>query len=691
MSNLIYNNNRSSGTKKIEVNSEHEMFLNRFIELCSENTPKYFIKMRGYDEELIKSLSIGECNDDVYNQLREEFGLNKLKETGFISKKNRIYKDRVIFPFNSYYFSARSQDSKTKPKYKNLFPKKEIAGSKKPYYLNGDNQTLIMCEGETDAIALKHIFPKHNIIGVGGVQTATAYIEKIPPQCEEIIVCFDNDEAGMKTKDRIISLLLNLKVKIKIIEFDNKYKDIDDLFRKYGDNTIQNFKIIDNEDIRSNFKKAIVSFLDYKDMAEQFYKIQPIYFDKSKIWFIWNYQINKWEMVDETDIFILVDEALEQTMINTTKGHIKSEIIEALRRIGRRNKPLNPSINWIQFKNYVYDIKTREKFKPTPRYFFTNPINWDLGNVVETPVMDKLFEEWVGEDYVEMLYEIIAYCLYRDYPIHRIFCLIGSGRNGKSKFIELINRFICKDNSASTELDQLLLSRFEVAKLYKKLVCCMGETNYNALEKTALLKKLTGQDLIGYEFKQKNPFDDYNYAKILISTNSIPVTHDKTDGFYRRWLVIDFPNKFPEGKDILKTIPDEEYENLALKSVVILKMLLEEGKFTNESSIDEKKEIYEEKSNPLSKFLKENIVENLDEYVYKYDFYAVYSKWLTVNGYRVLTKNQVGSEMKHLFEDNKKGSDGYWAWLGFMWKKDVAKEEVIDETDTTAITDTVLT
>jgi P4 family phage/plasmid primase-like protien len=434
-----------------------------------------------------------------------------------------------------------------------------------------------------------------------------------------------------------------------------------------------------DEHKEKKIKEAISSFYDYKDMAEQFYKIQPIYYDKSKLWFLWSFELKKWEIIDETDLFILLDKAIDSGTVNTTKSHIKSEIIECLKREGRKNKPKEPKVEWIQFKNYVYDIYTRERFEPTPKYFFTNPIQWNIGETVDTPVMDKLFKEWVGKKNVEMLYEIIAYSLYRDYPIHRIFCLIGGGRNGKSKYLELINRFIGKENSSSTELDQLLLSRFEVAKMYRKLVCMMGETNYTAMEKTALLKKLTGQDLIGYEFKQKNPFDDYNYAKIMIATNSIPVTHDKTDGFYRRWLIIDFPNQFPEGKNILEQIPDEEYENLALKSVVILKMLLEEGRFTNELSIEDKKVVYEEKSNPLSLFLKEYTLDRASEEIFKSEFNAKLLAWLNKNGYRTLNNQEINGLMRENYHDKKTYNEEgslLWVWQGLMWKKNEIIQEI---------------
>ncbi|GAH38245.1 unnamed protein product, partial [marine sediment metagenome] len=195
--------------------------------------------------------------------------------------------------------------------------------------------------------------------------------------------------------------------------------------------------------------------------------------------------------------------------------------LEAFKRAGRDHKPEPAPNKWVQFKDKAISLKSNKTYNVTYDYFFTNPIPWELGKNTETPTMDKLIVEWVGEDFKQTAYEIIAYCCYSDYPIHMILCLVGCGRNGKSKFLGLINRFIGKENICSTELDTLLDSRFESFKLFKKLVCTMGETNFGVLSKTSLLKKLTGQDLIGFEYKQKKPFDDYNYAKVIISSNSL--------------------------------------------------------------------------------------------------------------------------------------------------------------------------
>jgi len=278
-----------------------------------------------------------------------------------------------------------------------------------------------------------------------------------------------------------------------------------DIFSKI--NSAKRILDIKIKEFQKDFKldESIMVFNeDYITMAEKFWDIQPFYYDKSNMWWLWNFNDKYWEMIDEVDLInILRDNA--SPFMNLTKGQVFSQIIKSLQLVGRKRKPKEAPKKWVQFKDKAFSITSGKIYDVTKDYFFTNPIPWKIGESIDTPVMNKLFIEWVGEKYVKTLYEIIAYCCVVDYPIHLIFCFIGGGRNGKSKFQELLRNFIGIENTCSSELDTLLDSKFESAKLYKKLVCSLGETNFGVMNKTSLLKKLAGQDLIGYEFKNKKP------------------------------------------------------------------------------------------------------------------------------------------------------------------------------------------
>lgn len=427
---------------------------------------------------------------------------------------------------------------------------------------------------------------------------------------------------------------------------------------------------------KEEVKNIISDYFNLEDLAERLWKANPYFYDRTGMFWLWCIQDKKWKVSDEVDILNMIKDCSNH---NTISSKSRNEILEAMKQYGRTKIPKPISPTWIQFKDILVDVITGEELKATPDYFVTNPIPYALhqNKYEATPHMDEIFEEWVGKDNVKKLYQIIAYCLLSDYPLHRIFCFVGSGMNGKSKFLELLRKFIGNDNCCSTELDILMQSRFEVTRLYKKLVCQMGETNFEELNKTSQLKKLSGGDLIGFEYKGKTPFEDKNYAKIIISTNNLPATTDKTIGFYRRWLIIDFPNQFSEKKDILGDIPEEEYESLALKSIYILKELLTKREFDSEGSIEERMERYEARSNFLDKFIKTFTVTDVNGYITCADFAKRFNEWSKENRHRHMSDTSLGMAIKKLgIEQERKYFDWLYdgkggqarVWVGIKWK-----------------------
>lgn len=461
----------------------------------------------------------------------------------------------------------------------------------------------------------------------------------------------------------------SLQREIPIYYFKGERINADELDLKYKEKPLRTNK---NGYLTST--KTASQLFTRRGQAKEFVKIQPLFYDQAGIWWRWNKEELKWEVSDEVEI---LNDIFREMQIDTINSSARNEILNSLKQVGRETKPKPIKKTWIQFKDKVYDIETGENFKASSEYFVTNPIPWKISGDPRTPKIDKIFEQWVGKDYVKLLHEIIAYCCLPDYPIHRLFCLIGSGLNGKSKFLELLRRFISERNICSTELDTLISSRFEITRLHKRLVCMMGETNFNEISKTSILKKLTGQDTIGFEYKNKNPFEDYNYAKILIATNNLPTTTDKTIGFYRRWLIIDFPNKFSEKKDILKEIPEEEYNNLATNVLTIIHTLLKEREFTNEGPIEVRQQKYEEKSNFLEKFIKLFVEEDVEGYITKNDFKIKFREWCKENNHREMSDTSIGLKMKERgYESSTKyfdwlhdGRGGYARiWFGIKWK-----------------------
>lgn len=430
-------------------------------------------------------------------------------------------------------------------------------------------------------------------------------------------------------------------------------------------------------------KKFAVSqkVLNAKDIVAIFHKSSPYFYDKDRSYWLWNEERSCWERVDETDIFNALDKLVERFFPVETSQTIydKNHYLEILRRHGRNKKPKEAPKTWIQFKNKVVDIKTGEVTSPSPEYYLTNPIPWSCSKKNKTPILDKYFSEWVGKDKVKLLKEIIAFSMVNEYFIHAIFFLIGGGRNGKTTFLKILRNVLGSKNCCSTELDFLMKTRFETSKLYRKQACIMGETDFNTLSSTKLLKNLSGQDPVSFEFKRQDAFTDVNYAKLFIATNGLPKTVDTTDGFYRRTYIIEFPNEFPENVDIMGSIPEEEYEALCSQCLEIATNLWKVREFCCHETIEERRRKYEEHSNPLKIFIERYCTEDdPDSYIAKWKFMQEFKVFCKENKYRTWSETEVGLYMndtlkiktkKKIFVEN--GEEKRWnAYMGLKFVKE---------------------
>ncbi len=384
--------------------------------------------------------------------------------------------------------------------------------------------------------------------------------------------------------------------------------------------------------------------------AEEFIKKQPLYYDDAG--FFWHWDFDNYCYVKSDKVDVLNSLKNINPFVETIKSKERSEIINALMQVGRKNKPKEPKKTWIQFKDIIVDVQTGEEFKATPEYFITNPIPFSPSDSELTPTMDKIFKEWVvceglqDESYIKTLYQVVAYVCTSDQFLQRLIALTGSGSNGKGTFLQLLTKLIGLNNCCSTELRVLGKNSFEASSLYKKLLCEMGEVDATDLKNTNLIKKLSGEDLIRYEFKGKTAFTEESPTTCIISTNSLPKTPDSSIGFYRRWLIIDFPNQFKVKRDILAQIPEEEYNNLARKVINLLKELYKDNDFVNGGDFEERMKKYEERSNPLNDFIKERCEEEPESMTSLREFTNEYNKYLLTKKLRKTSPRELGKELR---------------------------------------------
>jgi len=337
----------------------------------------------------------------------------------------------------------------------------------------------------------------------------------------------------------------------------------------------------------------------------------------------------------------------------------------------------------IVVSNGVLNIKTKElePFDPELYALARIPVNFDPG--ADCPEIKKFLEEILEPSDIEKMIELIGYCLYRRYKIAVFTIFLGTGRNGKSTLLNLINTFLGRENVSHVTLQQLDQDRFAASELYGKLANTAGDIPDRPIKYTGWIKQLTGDDIITAQKKHRDHFSFRNYAKLIFSANKLPATYDDTTAFFRRALVINFPNEFPEGAEgtdiniLDKITTDKELSGLLNEAVEGLTRLLEQGSYSDEITVEEKRERYVYESNPIQYFC-ENYVEvsdNHEDFILKSELYTAYRKLCFNLGQRPTANAVFSREAKrylpHIDEGKKRISgDEERVWYGIRLRED---------------------
>jgi len=258
--------------------------------------------------------------------------------------------------------------------------------------------------------------------------------------------------------------------------------------------------------------------------------------------------------------------------------------------------------------NGIYNFQTDKLEMYDPDYFSTAklPITYNPKATCKTFL--KFLSEVIDKEEINIIQEIFGYLLLKDYRYQKAFCFVGTGANGKSTLLNVMIWFLGRNNITSVSLQDLTNNRFSSARLYHKFANIYPDLSDKALRETAIFKMLTGGDNIPAEQKHRHGFEFVNYAKLIWSANRLPkVKNDDSMAYFRRWLIINFPNRF-EGKNsdpnlLEKLTTEEELSGIFNWALIGYRRLLKQNGFSHSKSTEETEELYIRMSDPIKAFL----------------------------------------------------------------------------------------
>ncbi len=303
----------------------------------------------------------------------------------------------------------------------------------------------------------------------------------------------------------------------------------------------------------------------------------------------------------------------------------------------------------IVVKNGVLNLETAklEPFDPNLYAINALPVKYDLDK--KCPKILKFLDEVAPQD-IETLQEWVGYHLLKAYPYHKWVMLVGDGANGKSTFLNLLGEFLGEDNFTTLSLYLITSRIFAIAELYGKLSNIAPDISADELKRTGTLKALTGADRIRAEKKYQESFYFYNYAKLSFSANQAPISPDQSRAFFRRCMLIGFPNKF-EGEEcdpamLKKLTAEDEMSGFLNWALIGLNRLVTNGKFTKSPTTEELQLEYEALSDPVTAFINNCIGVYPDSIETKDAIYAAYFQFCRGRGFSPVMSNILTKELK---------------------------------------------
>ena len=432
--------------------------------------------------------------------------------------------------------------------------------------------------------------------------------------------------------------------------------------------------------------------------------------DQLKEWIIGLFMFSK-----KKGIYLPVDALIEKIINKKLEeyaefklGVDKSRVVKNVKdEIVRRTMKLMPTEPMrIAFKNGTlewnekgitwYDLKER-----SPNVYAFHYIDWNLkiqeierfvGKEITVEDIEQLarglcpksleaFKAWVDDKWV-LLFEIIGYTLYPRYVFNKAVLLTGAGNNGKTTFLKLLLKILGQNNVSAVSLKRIVEGdKFASIELYHKLANISSELFQFRVTNTDLFKKLTGEDYVEGQKKFKDPIYFVNYAKLINATNELPIVKDQTYGFWRRWIVIEFPHQFEHDPTFFdRTFTNEEIEGIITVSLLAFARVMQQWKFDFEDTSVDIKEKWERASDSVYAFVKDLIESGRAEYDPKNgdlctpvkEFYQAYSEWCEENDRKPEAQQTVTRRLESRFRITKsqkriKG-ERVWCYVGIRLK-----------------------
>ena len=313
--------------------------------------------------------------------------------------------------------------------------------------------------------------------------------------------------------------------------------------------------------------------------------------------------------------------------------------------------------------------------KSTPKDYFTKSTNAEYIINAQCPAWIKFLNEIFDNDknLIRYIQKAVGYSLTGSTEEQCVFFLYGSGKNGKSTFIDII-REMFGDYARNIQPETIMIRNnnainSDIARLKGARFVTTVEPNEGLKLNEGLVKQLTGGDIITARKLYAEEFEFKPEFKLWMATNHKPVIRGTDLGIWRRVHMIPFKVIVAE-ENVDKKLTEKllkELDGIFLWALEGLKMYHKEG-LEMPSAVKQAVEEYKKEMDVVSRFLDECTKKSFSGSVKASELYHIYTEWCRNNGEYQMSNTKFGKEVSQKYQRNKK-MDG-WYYQGICFNED---------------------
>lgn len=335
----------------------------------------------------------------------------------------------------------------------------------------------------------------------------------------------------------------------------------------------------------------------------------------------------------------------------------------------------------IPVANGIFNKKTQKLEPFNPKYIFTSTIATKYNEYAQSPnIKGWNVDNWIkdlmsdDDELVQLLWQIISASTNGNYSYRKGAWLVGKGNDGKGTFQSLIMNLIGRENVASVKAEQFS-ERFALSQVVGKTCIIGDDSQVSYLDNAGNYFSVVTGDPVPVEAKGKQPTLAIFNKMIIQSTNFLPKFRNKSNGTYRRLLIVPFNKSFTSDNDDWK-IKDDYIKRPEVLEYVLKKALsLNFERFIEPKATQELLEEFKISNDTVLAFVSSDFQEFVSDFLPTTFITAYYQAWCELEGVRPFSKREFELKLPEQIKDNWEKATKRPHTAGFRRRPDLHKAE----------------